>query len=62
MWGLVYITLTATSVESVRIADYDDMYTCFNAREVLIKSVSTTEYFPKGQQAVCIYKGEENEG
>ena len=62
MWVLVYITLTATSVEAVRIADYKDIYTCFNAREVLMSSVSTTEHFPKGQQAVCIYKGEENEG
>jgi len=58
MWALIYILLTETSVESVRVSDFESMISCFEARGVLMRSVSDTEHFPQGQQAVCIRKGD----
>tara|TARA_Y200000002_G_scaffold357632_1_gene340321 strand:+ start:788 stop:982 length:195 start_codon:yes stop_codon:yes gene_type:complete len=59
MWVLVIIFLAGTSPVAFNAAGqgvtFDTMIECFQAREALQKqSAGESEYFPPGQQAVCV--------
>ena len=53
-WILIYIIINPASIEVQHGGTFDGMTQCFAAREELKISVSDTEHFPVGQQAVCI--------
>jgi len=55
MWTLVYILLIGNITEVKVIGTYDDMISCFYARESLSKELNMPSgYFPANSQAVCI--------
>lgn len=58
MWTLVYIIISASSVEAIDIGKYDTMNDCFQEREILVKLASIAsedkERLPPGLQAVCV--------
>ena len=55
MWTLVFIYLYAGEAYAVKYDTYDNMVTCFQAREALADEVGKgAGYFKPGQQAICI--------
>jgi len=57
MWTLVYIFFIAGDLGTVEIGNYEDMYDCFDAREILSIDVGSEDgYFPANSQAVCVYR------
>ena len=55
MWALVYIVLASSTAEATVLGNYSTINGCFFAREALLLERSGgNEYFPSGEQAICI--------
>ena len=57
-WALIYIIMNGHDVNAVNAYGpgkyFDDMYTCFAAREMLASDLGKNGYFPPGMQAICV--------
>jgi hypothetical protein len=61
-WILVYIAISSGGSVSVeKLGQFTKLRQCFAMRHhILVKSGSKSEYFPIGQQAICVKAKLEN--